>query len=461
MKDVLILGAGVSGLSAGMSLAEGGKDVTVIEKLDRVGGISTTFEHGSYRLDYGPHKIFPQIAGVEEKVKELLGDDLNEVPKRSRVILKDKFLEYPLNPKEILAKLGPATTFFSVASYVLASLKGVFKRRYSSYEDYVVSRFGSSLYKLIFKPYAEKIWGDPKTLSYVVAERRISFPSLSKTILHAITKKQDPKLSAVSFYYPRGGIVRLSEKMAEKIPNKVLFETAPTKIRLENNRVVEVDIRSKGKNQTVKPKYVVSSASLRDLVKIIEGAPREVVESAERLGYKPLLIVYLGLNRDRVMEESWIFTPERELVFNRLFEQKNFGPDMIPKGKTVLTVEITAGAEGLRNKGDEEIKNMVVPDLVRLGLIEEEEIEEVFTKRIERCYPVYDIKYKENLDRVVEYLNTIENLFTIGRDGLFSYNNIDHCMDMGMKVGEHIVSGKDRSSWLETSREFGSYKIVD
>ena len=50
---VIILGAGLAGLSSGYSLARAGKPVTVFESDSSVGGLSRTISHGDFRFDLG------------------------------------------------------------------------------------------------------------------------------------------------------------------------------------------------------------------------------------------------------------------------------------------------------------------------------------------------------------------------------------------------------------------------
>jgi phytoene dehydrogenase-like protein len=55
---VIILGAGVTGLSAGIRLLDYGCDVSILEKADHPGGLARTVERGNYRMDIGPHHLF-------------------------------------------------------------------------------------------------------------------------------------------------------------------------------------------------------------------------------------------------------------------------------------------------------------------------------------------------------------------------------------------------------------------
>ena len=84
---------------------------------------------------------------------------------------------------------------------------------------------------------------------------------------------------------------------------------------------------------------------------------------------------------------------------------------------------------------------------------------EILTKRIEVAYPVFRKGYHNRLLTVIKYFTEMGNIFSLGRQGLFSYANMDHCIDMGLRIESLIKDGKlDSSSFLKNYYEFFSYK---
>ena len=84
-KKAIIVGAGITGLSAGWKLSSEGYQVTIIEKENHVGGLAYTFRHGDCRLDFGPHKLFTVMEAVMQEIRNLIGDEMLTIPKRSRI----------------------------------------------------------------------------------------------------------------------------------------------------------------------------------------------------------------------------------------------------------------------------------------------------------------------------------------------------------------------------------------
>ena len=125
--DVLIIGAGPAGLTAGYLLAKAGKRVIIIERDARyVGGISRTVRHktreGEFHFDIGGHRFFSKAKEVVDLWNEILPDDFVDRPRLSRIYYGDKYYAYPLRAFEALGNLGIATSTVCMASYGVAKL---------------------------------------------------------------------------------------------------------------------------------------------------------------------------------------------------------------------------------------------------------------------------------------------------------------------------------------------------
>jgi len=160
------------------------------------------------------------------------------------------------------------------------------------------------------------------------------------------------------------------------------------------------------------------------------------------------------LNKKRALKDCWIFFPEKEFLFHRISEQKAFSQQTSPKNKTALMIETT------RELNAENIKK-IIKQIESMGILKEGEIKESFVKSLERVYPIYKKDFRKNLYKTVNYLESIENLYTIGRPGLFNYNNMDQCWDMAMKMVNQIKQEKTKQDWQKTKKYFDNYKIVD
>ena len=107
------------------------------------------------------------------------------------------------------------------------------------------------------------------------------------------------------------------------------------------------------------------------------------------------------------------------------------------------------GLEYFCNEGDD-VWNMPDADLIALGtreigqigLARPEDVVDGAVFRVEKSYPVYDADYEQSLDILKAYVASLENLQTIGRNGLHRYNNQDHAMLTGMLAVRNLLYGE-------------------
>ena len=81
-------------------------------------------------------------------------------------------------------------------------------------------------------------------------------------------------------------------------------------------------------------------------------------------------------------------------------------------------------------------------------------------ERVKKAYPAYFDTYNE-MDKLIEYLDTIENLYCVGRNGQHRYNNMDHSMVTAFETVKNIISGKKTKEniWsVNTEKEYHETK---
>ncbi|MBU0957634.1 MAG: FAD-dependent oxidoreductase [Nanoarchaeota archaeon] len=444
-KKVVILGAGITGLVSAYYLSED-YDVVVIEKGKSVGGSAAGFKYKDFIMDYGPHKIYSELPGIMDEIEKVV--ELNKIKKKNSIYLEGNYFEFPLKIQQIMKKM-PSKAF--KAGWDMFA-KSISKKPDDSYENYLINRFGKTMYNLSFRDYAEKVWGsNPKELDKELAKRRVAITGMLD-LIKGILFKDTKNISADYFYYPPKGIKQLIDNIVDKIKKnggRILTNENISEIKIENNMVKDIKI----KNGIIKMDYMISTIPLDEFVKYI-NADEEVLDAASKLRYQKLNILYFILNKPRAMEDSWRFYPEKKLIFQRVSEMKSFSQDVGPEDKTVLMVETIKDV-------NKELVKKIIEQLEEVGLIKENEIEEYFLKSYDKSYPVYTKGFKEHLSKILEYIEKYENFYSTGRPGLFNYNNMDQCWDMAMKTAEHIKEDKSREDWQETKTYFDKYRIVD
>src|SRR5436190_8024538 len=216
------MGAGPAGLTAAYELLKRDVPVTVLEKdPGQVGGLARTVAHKGYRFDIGGHRFFSKNEEVEELWTEILGDEMLNRGRLSRIYYRGRFFAYPIQAFNALWNLGPAEAVLCLASYVRARLRPV--KNPKSLEQWVRNQFGWRLYSIFFKTYTEKVWGiSTKDLSADWAAQRIKSLDLWVVIRSALLPHRKPRRRGEvvttlidRFRYPRLGPGQMWERVAE------------------------------------------------------------------------------------------------------------------------------------------------------------------------------------------------------------------------------------------------------
>jgi protoporphyrinogen oxidase len=447
--DVLILGAGLAGLAAGHALAAAGRRVKVLERAPEVGGLSRTVVAGDFRFDLGGHRFFTRDPRVQAIVDEVAGDECVVVPRRSQILLRGRYIDYPLSPANALSGLGLLRSIRIVLDHARERLKARLRPgELVSLEDWVVRHFGRTLFELYFEEYSEKVWGIPCGLiSMSWVAQRIDGLSLGAAVRNAFFRRAgDARTLADRFTYPARGIGRIAEGLADEIrrENEVRCGVEVRRLRREGRRVRGAVVREGGRESAVDADAFVSTVPLPELVRMLDPAPpADVLAAAARLGFRDLVVVAVMLDRPRATSQSWLYFPERHIPFGRIHEPTNWSEAMAPAGKTLLVAEqfCFRGDETWRAP-DEQLVEGTVRALDELGIASRAEVLGAEVRRVARAYPLFDVGHEAHRATLRAWVGQLENLFVAGRGGTFSYHNMDHAMASGLEAADRVLAAE-------------------
>jgi len=450
-QTTLVLGGGPAGLTAAYLLEREGRDAIVLEAEDQVGGLAKTVENDGYRFDLGGHRFFTKSVEVDELWHEILGEEFLLRPRMSRIYWNNRYLDYPLRGTDVIRKLGPVELARCMASYVRAAARR--NKVDDSLEDWVSNRFGRRLFELFFKSYTEKVWGVPT--SEIRAEwaaqriKGLSFFSAAKAAFFG-NKGNKVKSLISEFNYPRFGPGQMWDAMTLAIENEggeVRLEAPVTRIELAGGRVVEVEA---GGDSYTLPDSVISSLPLRAVVEMVSPAPpAEVLAAARGLRYRDFLTVALVVDGEDLFPDNWIYIHEPEVRVGRIQNYRSWSPWMVPDpDKACVGLEYFCfEGDALWLMEDTALVELAARELEQLRLSPQSKVERGFAIRVPKAYPIYDADYAQRVETIRTWLDGIENLQQVGRNGLHRYNNSDHSMLTAMRAVDNLLTGADHDIW--------------
>jgi protoporphyrinogen oxidase len=466
-KRVVILGAGPAGISAAWRLSKLGYPVTVIERDEAVGGMGRTIKVGDYSVDFGPHTFHiretPESKEILKTITPFFGEDPLTLVRGTRVLLRGKEYVYPLEILQVLFGVSPLLSARILFDYSIATIKSLFApaKKEDSFEDWGVTNLGRTLYDLCFGKYSAKVWGLPTSQISSKQAQRVAKLNLKNIILRTLGIKADPTTYFTKYFYPRKGISQLYEGMKAEVlaaGNTVLLGSPAVRVEREGDQVRRVVYKTPAGEQSIECDVLLSTLPLPVLVNMTTPAlPQPVIDHAARLRYRSLKLIYIALKRPQLTDYHWVYLLDEQFRVNRMSEQKNVSPDMVPKDRTILCIELSLWKdEPLWKASDEEVYRLALRDLMKMGYgVTESEVDAYYVTDIPTAYPVYELNFEDHLIPVLEGVHAMRNVMTLGRHGLFLNNSMDDNVGLGFQVAEHIdAKGADGRVWVAEMLEF-------
>ena len=460
----IIIGSGPAGMGCAYNLAEKGKAFLLIDENHQAGGLCRTIDFKGYLFDIGGHRFLTRSREVEELWHKILAGDLLRVKRLSRICYRKRFFKYPLSFSDTLWNLGLVESGLCFLDYL--RYKFFPSADNSTFEGWIINNFGRRLYNIFFKTYTEKVWAVAcRDLSADWAKERIRGLSLKVAIKNSLPgkKKSAPKTLSEEFLYPKvgpGEFYSGLQKACLARGGKFRFDTKVVRIRHDGREVlaVETEATLTGEKTMVEADYLFSSMPLPDIIRILEPRPPEyVARAASQLKFRGLITVNVIMDKEDIFPDQWIYVHSPEVRLGRIQNFKNWSPAMVPDAKkTSLGLEYfcTQGDE-LWQKDDINMINFALNELEKIGIVNRRYLIDAFVVRQPNAYPFYSMGYLKNVNLILDYLSGFCNLQTIGRSGLFRYDNSDHSLLTGIRAANNFLDDRHQDPWqLNMKREY-------
>ena len=221
-----------------------------------------------------------------------------------------------------------------------------------------------------------------------------------------------------------------------------------------------------GRSTRYEGKHFLSTLSIRELIRCLDPPPPPaVIEAAESLKYRDFLTVVLIVDIPETFPDTWIYIHEPDVQLGRVQNFKNWSPDMVPDtSKSSLGLEYFCFEEdSLWSKPDRELIEQGCREIEAIGLIAADKVIDGCVVRMPKAYPVYDDAYQDHLHVIRDWLERLENLQLVGRNGMHKYNNQDHSMMTALLAARNILGQGPFDPWkVNTDAEYheGASDIV-
>ena len=412
MTRIAILGAGITGLSSGWLLNREGIDFVILEKQPYIGGLARSFEWHGFNCDFAAHRLFTSNESILQQMLNLV--PMGRHVRRSRIYLKKHWMRDPLDVIELGLKLSFIERLKAAWSYT--------NRPQSlpegNFENYVVRRYGKSLYKYFFQPYTEKLFGiQGDQISVLWARQKVRLANPLDLL------RENTKTKFQYFYYPiRGGYGAIADQLYQEIRDQVILESTVTELKTAGGVVSHVIYQRDGEEIKLPVDAVISTLPM--------SVNAQMLGTNFQLQYQKVDAVYLLVNKPLVSDYHWIYFIDSDISINRLVEFKNMSPVDTPPTRTVLCAEVTQHHKHVINK--------VCDDLERVGLISRSDILDTKVVHEKYAYPIYNQNYEDVLKEAYEFFSRFKNFHQVGRAAEFRHREADDNFETALQTIQQI-----------------------
>lgn len=451
-KQVIVLGAGVSGLSAAWRLSDNGFKVDLFESSSSVGGLAGTLREGHHCLDLGPHSFFSDNQQIVDTVLELFDHKLEPTQRKVKFYYKGHYIDYPLKAHALLFQMGVYSSMRTVGSFLKTRFfppkRTIVEGEDQTVEDWAISSFGEHLYRTFFKPYTEQFWQIPcseLSSQAIPTHTRMSFTNTLRALLRRKVSKTGESLierEMLPTYYPDTGFVEIAERITEVVEKNrggLHLGCRVTGLNRQASGKTSIHYQENGQARVMEGDYIISTIPLPLLMEMLNPtAPPAVLTSARRLDYRPLLVLGMLTEKQDILSCSYTYMLNKP--YNRIFEMNHFSPHTSSPGENIIGVEIPClqnSAAWTQTK--EELFDRCIGSLTEDDFLRRDEVKQLFLIKAPHAYPIYRKGYAAHLSRLMDYLKSRNGVVTLGRCGEFMYMDIDKCIERAFDLADKLI----------------------
>ncbi|HUB09039.1 MAG TPA: FAD-dependent oxidoreductase [Myxococcales bacterium] len=427
--EVLILGGGLAGLSAGYHLGAGCR---IVEKSDRVGGFCQTEVRDGFSFDKTGHWLHLRDPAMRALVDRLLGGNQVQLRRSARIYQRGRYTPYPyqVNTHELPPEVAAECVLGFIDAVVGPGGAALRAREPETFGDFIRRYLGEGFAKHFMFPYNQKLWTvHPDELLAAWCGRFVPRPTLEDVIKGSLGIVNEGGYNSTFLYPKEGGIEALPRAFLPALRGPVDVNVHPVEIDWRGKRVKLSDGRA------LSYAGLVSTIPLPELVRLCKDAPAAAREAAGKL--QATVVTYVNVAaRGEGPAHHWVYFPEPEFPFYRVGSASAIYPALAPRGTRSFYVEFShrgtlAGADAER---------MALEGLLACGLLRSrDEVLFAFAREIHGAYVIYDRAYAGAKKTILEFLQGAQ-IESCGRYGNWEYGGMEDAMLGGKAAAARVLA---------------------
>ncbi|MCH8823974.1 MAG: protoporphyrinogen oxidase [Planctomycetes bacterium] len=378
--DVIVVGAGISGLTTAWHLKQAGVDVKILEANAYAGGVMQTQHRDGFLLEKGPFNVLVRDESFEQLLLHFQ-DKLDPISAsgssgRSRFVLhRSRLCKLPSNPWQFITTplLSPIGKLRLIRGLLL-SRRGTSANR--SIDEAAARRFGREVADRLVSALCVGIYAaESKTLSLAgcfhgIAEMddRLRSPLIS-ALTSAFKTRRPKRQGLVSF---RNGLSALPKVIAEDLGDD-LITNCDTKSIKQTQTGFEISyIINGGIDEIIRCRHLVLCVGKSAASTLLKSAAPTLASEISSIPTSPLTVLNLGFDRKHIghpLDGFGFLVPSTEPDFPLLgvLWADSVFPHHAPKGSRLLRVFIRdSHTNEVDTKSDNELVDIAVTSLRNL-----------------------------------------------------------------------------------------------
>jgi len=424
IKDVVILGAGIAGISACYHAQKKDKDVICYEASKKVGGLVANFSVNGFRFDNAVHLSFTK----DEYVRSVF-DKTEYISHKPDAFCLDRgyWLKHPVQnnlfPLPVDEKISHIKFFIERPSF-----------EPENYAEWLDHQYGFSIANKYPKSYTKKYWGiNADELSTSWVGNRMRRAEIDEILQGALEQRDDNHYYANEMRYPKsGGYFEFIRKIAEK--SNIECNKKANSISLQDKTVSFTD------GTTVQYTDLISSLPLPTLCSMIKDCPNNVQDAAKSLIWTTVDLISIGFDKQDVPPCLWFYIYDELNLAARAYSPSWKSADNAPEGKSSLQFEIYNLSTSDRLNPEQLIEN-IKTKLLEMNICTETDILFSHHKHLPFGNVVFDHGMEGRRQVVLDYLASV-NIKTCGRFGEWDYLWSDQSFLSGRKASTNILEDR-------------------